>query len=114
VLASVGVYGLISYAVALRGREIGIRMALGAAPRQILIAVLRQGLALAVAGIAIGFGISLMLTRVLASLLFEVSPRDLPTCAVVGLVLTSVALIACYFPARRAATVDPMAALRDQ
>jgi putative ABC transport system permease protein len=114
VLASVGVYGLTSYAVGLRGREIGIRMALGAAPRQILVTVLRQGLALAVAGIAIGFGISLMLSRLLASLLFEVSPRDLPTCTIVGLVLTSIVLTACYLPARRAASIDPMAALRHQ
>jgi putative ABC transport system permease protein len=114
VLAAVGVYGLVSYAVGLRGREIGIRIALGAAQRQILTAVLRQGLVLAVAGIAIGFGISLMLTRLLGSLLFEVSPRDLPTCVIVGLVLTSIALTACYLPARRAATIDPMGALRDQ
>ena len=111
-LAAVGIYGLISYSVTLRTREVGIRMAFGAERSDVLAMVLRQGLALIGLGLGIGFLASLALTRLIASLLFEVRPNDLATTAGVALLLVSVALLACYLPARRAATVDPMIALR--
>jgi len=111
-LAGVGIYGVIGYAVSLRTREVGIRMALGAERRDVLAMVLRQGLALTVVGLAMGFGASLLLTRLLESLLFEVRPGDLATSALVAVALASVALAASYLPARRAAGVDPVVALR--
>jgi len=111
-LAAVGIYGLISYTVTLRTREVGIRMAFGAERRDVLAIILRQGLALIALGLAAGFVASLALTRLLASLLFEVQPSDLATSAAVAFVLAGVALIASYLPARRAASVDPMIALR--
>jgi putative ABC transport system permease protein len=111
-LAAVGIYGVISYAVTLRTREVGIRMALGAERRDVLAMVLRQGLKLVGAGLATGFAASLVLTRFLATLLFEVRPIDLATSLAVALALAIVALAASYIPARRAATVDPMVALR--
>ncbi len=111
-LAAVGIYGLISYAVTLRTREMGIRMAFGAERSDVLAMVLRQGLALTGLGLAAGFAASLALTRLLSSLLFEVRPTDLTTSAAVALVLAGVALTASYLPARRAASVDPMIALR--
>jgi len=112
ILAAVGIYGLISYAVTLRTREVGIRMAFGAERSDVLAMVLRQSLALIGLGLAIGFAASLALTRLLTSLLFEVRPNDLGTSALVALLLATVALLACYLPARRAASVDPMIALR--
>jgi ABC-type antimicrobial peptide transport system permease subunit len=111
-LAAVGIYGLISYAVTLRTREMGIRMAFGAERSDVLKMVLRQGLLLVVIGLAIGFAASLALTRLLTTLLFEVRPNDLATSAGVALAITAVALLASYVPARRAASVDPMIALR--
>ncbi len=111
-LAAVGIYGLISYAVTLRTREVGIRMACGAERRDVLAMVLRQGLTLIGVGLGTGFLASLALTRLIASLLFEVRPNDLVTTAAVALLLATVALIASYLPARRAASVDPMSALR--
>jgi len=111
-LAAVGIYGLISYAVTLRTREMGIRMAFGAERSDVLAMVLRQGLALTGAGLAVGFAASLALTRFLSSLLFEVRPTDLATSAAVALLLGAIALLASYLPARRAASVDPMVALR--
>jgi putative ABC transport system permease protein len=111
-LAAVGIYGLISYAVTLRTREMGIRMALGAERSDVLAMVLRQGLALIGAGLAAGFVASLALTRLLSSLLFEVRPTDLATSSAVAVLLAAVALTASYLPARRAASVDPMIALR--
>ena len=111
-LAAVGIYGVISYLVNERTREVGIRMALGAARRDVLAMVMRQGLGLVVTGLALGFGASLLLARLLVSLLFEVRPTDLATSAGVALLLAAVALLACYLPARRASRVDPLIALR--
>jgi ABC-type antimicrobial peptide transport system permease subunit len=111
-MAGVGTYGVISYAVSLRTRELGIRMALGAQARDVLAMVLRQGLSLAAAGLAAGFLASLALTRVLSSMLYEVQPNDVASVTVVALLLVAVAFLACYVPARRATKVDPMVALR--
>jgi predicted permease len=111
-LAAVGIYGLISYAVTLRTREVGIRMAFGAERSDVLKMVLRQGLVLIGAGLAVGFAASVALTRLLTTLLFEVGATDLATTAAVAVLLAAVALLASYLPARRAASVDPMIALR--
>jgi putative ABC transport system permease protein len=111
-LAAVGIYGVISYAVSLRTRELGIRMALGAARRDVLGMVLRQGLTLVTAGLAVGFAASMLLTRFLTSLLFHVRPIDLATSLAVTFMLAAVALAANYFPARKASRLDPIAALR--
>jgi len=111
-LAAIGIYGVISYAVSLRTREIGLRMALGARWTDVIGMILKQGLALTAAGLAAGFAASLALMRFLSSLLYEVRPTDLATSTGVAGVLMLVALVACYVPARRAAKVDPMVALR--
>jgi len=112
VLACVGLYGLLSYEVSRRTREIGIRMALGALPGSLLRLVLRQGIVLAIAGAAVGTGVSLGVTRYLASMLYGVHANDPLTMIAVTVLLTLVALAACYIPARRAMRVDPMVALR--
>jgi putative ABC transport system permease protein len=114
VLALVGVYGVMSYLVSQQTREIGIRMALGAAPRQVLGLVVSHGLKLTIAGVIIGLGTSLALTRFIGSLLFGISPTDPFTFAVVAISLTLVAIAACCIPARRAMRVDPMMALRHE
>ena len=112
ILAIAGLYGVLSYAVSQRGHEIGIRMALGASRRVVLAMVIRNGLVLTVIGIAVGLAAALALTRLLTSLLYEVKPTDPVTFVAVSLLLLAVALLACYIPARRAAKVDPMVALR--
>lgn len=111
-LAAMGIFGLLSYSVAQRTQEIGIRMALGAKRSDVMRLVVSQGLALAMGGIAIGIVASMALTRLMQSLLFEVSPRDLQVFALVSSLLIVVALAACYLPARRATRVDPMTVLR--
>ena len=112
VLACVGLYGLLSYEVSRRTREIGIRMALGAHPGSVLKLVLRQGIVLAIAGAALGVGVALGVTRYLARMLYNVHPGDPTTIVSVAILLTLVALAACYIPARRATHVDPLIALR--
>ena len=111
-LGIIGVYGVISYMVSQRQREFGIRLALGAHPGKVLKMVLRQGLKMALAGVVIGFGGAFALTRLMTSLLFGVAARDPATFVAVSALLVLVALLACYFPARRAMKVDPMVALR--
>ena len=113
-LSAVGLYGVMSYLVAQRTREIGIRMALGAQYIDTLRWAIRQGMAPVVAGMAIGLGASVALTRLMKSLLFEVSATDPPTFFVSALLLTLVAFLACWIPARRAAKVDPLVALRNE
>jgi putative ABC transport system permease protein len=113
-LAAVGIYGVVSYAVSLRTREVGIRMALGARRADVLGLILRQGLVFVFAGLAAGFAASLALTRFLSSLLYEVRPADLATWSMVTVIITAVALGAGYIPARRAMKVDPTVALRHE
>ena len=112
ILAMVGIYGVISYSVTQRTREIGVRMALGAQPATVLRMVLREGMFLASAGIIVGIAGALALGRVLQSLLFEIKPTDPVTFIGVSIALALVAFAACYIPARRAMRVDPMVALR--
>jgi predicted permease len=112
ILAAIGIYGVVSYTVAQRTREIGIRVALGAQKGDVLRLILGQGLAMALIGIVVGLAVAFALTRVLASLLYEVSTTDAATFAAVSMLLAGMTLLACYLPARRAMKVEPMIALR--
>jgi hypothetical protein len=112
-LASVGLYGIIAYGVSRRTREIGVRMALGAARRNVLRLILKQGMAVVAAGVVIGLGAALATGRLLARMLYGVSAIDPMSIAGAALVLLVVALAACYLPARAASRLDPLAALRE-
>ncbi|MGH9754373.1 MAG: ADOP family duplicated permease, partial [Blastocatellia bacterium] len=114
VLAAVGVYGVIAYSVSRRTHEIGIRMALGARSRNVLLMVVRQGMTLALVGVFIGLAVALAVTRVLKGLLFDLSVTDPPTFMLIAALMLGVALLACYLPARGATKVDPMIVLRQE
>jgi len=114
VLAGLGIYGMISYMVSERTYEIGIRLALGAQKETIIRMVVRQGLTLAIAGAAVGLVGALIVSRLMAGLLYGVKPTDPLTFTVVAVLLVVVALFACCIPARRAIRIDPMVALRHQ
>jgi predicted lysophospholipase L1 biosynthesis ABC-type transport system permease subunit len=113
-LGAVGIYGVISYVVSQRTREIGVRMALGAGRRDISRLVLRQGFGLAAIGIGFGVVLAFWVTRFMVALLFEVTPTDPPIFASVPALLAIIALLACYVPARRAAAVPPLEAIRSE
>ena len=114
VLAAVGVYGLMSYTITERTREIGIRVALGAQPRQMMHRAIRDGMLLALVGVTIGVVAALTSARVLSAFLFGVTPTDPLTFCAVAIVLLAVALLASYIPSRRALKVDPIVALRNE
>ena len=114
VLATVGIYSVISYLVTQGAREIGIRIALGATPASILKLVLSNGMALALAGVVIGLFAAFALTRLMRSLLYGVQGTDAATFTVVAALLAAIALVASYVPARRAARIDPIESLRNE
>ena len=111
-LAAVGIYGVMAYSVSQRTQEIGVRVALGATTRNVLSMVIGQGLKLTVVGLAVGLTGSFLLTALWPRCYSKISPTDPLTFAIVGIGLAAVALLACFVPARRAAKVDPMVALR--
>jgi putative ABC transport system permease protein len=111
-LSAVGIFGVMNYSVALRTRELGLRLAVGAQPRQVLLLVLKQGLALTIVGVGLGLVAAFGLTRLLSGLLFGVGAFDVTTFASISLLLVIVSLLACYLPARRAMRIDPLSALR--
>ena len=112
VLAAVGMYGVMAYAVTLRTHEIGVRMALGAQPRDVMRMILWQGTTLTVAGLLIGSTVSFIVTRLISTMLYDVAASDPVAFTGSAILLLIVALLACYIPARRATRVDPMVALR--
>jgi ABC-type lipoprotein release transport system permease subunit len=114
VLAAVGIYGVLAFTITRREHEIGVHLALGAHPRQILRLVVWQGMRPVLFGIAIGVGAAVALTRLLSSLLFQISATDPVTFAAMAVLLVLIALGACYIPARRAMRVDPLVALRHE
>jgi predicted permease len=113
-LAAIGIYGVMAYLVSQGTRELGIRLALGAAPRDLLVLVVRHGMSVALAGTALGLAGAFALTRFMRTLLFGVQASDPVTFAVIAATLTLVAFIACYVPARRAARIDPIVSLRSE
>jgi putative ABC transport system permease protein len=113
-LAAVGIFGVMSYTVSRRTHEIGVRMALGACSEDVLGLVMKHGFRLTVPGILIGLAASFALTRLIDSMLYGVPPNDPLTLSIVSLLLLGIALAACYFPARRAMSVDPVKALRNE
>jgi putative ABC transport system permease protein len=113
-LAFVGIYGIVSFAVSRRTREIGIRMALGARKRHVFAMIVGQGMKITIAGLLAGLLLALAATRALRSLLFGVTPTDPSTFAFVTLMLIGAVLLACWLPARRATKLDPMIALRNE
>ena len=113
-LSTIGIYGVVSYSVSQRTREIGVRMALGAKPRDVQLGVIREGLRLVGAGVVAGLGIALVATRGIQSLLLATSARDAVTFVTVPIFLTLVGLAACWLPALRATRIDPSTALRDE
>ena len=113
-LASLGIYGVLSYAVTQRTNEIGVRMALGATSSEILLSFGKRGLALTLAGLAIGLVLAAIAARSMTALLYGFRPDYIPTVTVVSLILLAVAALACFVPARRASRVDPVIALRNE
>jgi putative ABC transport system permease protein len=111
-LSAVGIFGVMNYSVALRTRELGLRLAVGAQPRQVLLLVLKQGLLLTIVGVVLGLAAAFALTRLLSGLLFGIGAVDVTTFATISLLLVVVSLLACYLPARRAMRIDPLKALR--
>ena len=111
-LVIVGIYGLVSYAVAQRTQEIGIRIALGATRRQVVMMVVTQGMAITIGGIALGLAAAILSTRLMTALLYEVTPTDLATFVVAAITILGTALAACCAPAIKASLVDPLVALR--
>src|SRR5215213_1807227 len=111
-LSAVGIFGVMNYSVALRTREIGLRLAVGAQPRQVLLLILKQGFWLTIVGVVLGLAAAFALTRLLSGLLFGVAAVDVTTFATISLLLVVVSLLACYLPARRAMRIDPLSALR--
>jgi putative ABC transport system permease protein len=111
-LSAVGIFGVMNYSVALRTREIGLRLAIGAQPRQVLLLILKQGLVLTIVGVVLGLVAAFALTRLLSGLLFGVEAVDVTTFTTISLLLMLVSLLACYLPARRAMRIDPLSALR--